>query len=38
MVTWLAGLRPVLRAPAAPELLARETLRDLGRLMDKIDR
>jgi len=37
MVTWLAGIRPTHRAPAAPELLARERLRDIERLLEQIE-
>jgi len=37
MVTWLAGLRPARRAPAAPELLARERLQGIGRILDRVE-
>jgi hypothetical protein len=37
MIMWLAGLRPARRAPAAPELLARERLQGIGRILDRIE-
>lgn len=37
MIAWLAGLRPTSRAPTAPELLARDRLREIGQLLEQIE-